>query len=75
MLVSVAVCIAVSACGMGSGSVSVEAEEQRTGTHCLTPAQAESALRFPRDDKKQETIWPAFDLPTTRQGIDTIIVK
>jgi len=36
--------------------------------------KSESALRFPRDDKKSEAIWPAFDLPNTRQGIDKIIV-
>jgi len=32
-------------------------------------------LRFPRDDKKMATVWPAYNLPTTRQGIDKIVVQ
>ena len=32
-------------------------------------------LKFPRDDKQKEAVWPADNFPATRQGIDKIVVK
>ena len=37
--------------------------------------QSEASFFFYRDDKKQGAVWPAYDLPSSRQGIDSIVVK
>jgi hypothetical protein len=37
--------------------------------------QSEASFFFYRDDKKQGSVWPAYDLPSSRQGIDSIVVK
>lgn len=37
--------------------------------------KSESALVFNRDDKKPQGVWPVWDLPTSRQGIDKVIVE
>jgi superfamily I DNA/RNA helicase len=36
--------------------------------------QSEASFFFYRDDKKQGSVWPAYDLPSSRQGIDSIVV-
>ena len=37
--------------------------------------EQETALIFNRDDKKPQGVWPVWDLPSSRQGIDKIIVE